>query len=113
VTEGFLGTPHLKKPEKAEAQRIIKDLEKMYLQFFDAARAVHEGVRIVLTTPSIQSTSGAVGMTEGWKSEIERKGFEQIKISESWKCPEYKTGELIYSRPDQVVQREILIFEKV
>ena len=64
--------------------------------------ALKPGIRVVITVPAIQTTSGLKKLNREVISNIENRGFSLIN-----------TDPLIDSRPDQIVNREILIFERI
>lgn len=100
ITEPYLG-PALKGNEsQAQIDKIIKDLEKLYLSAFGQfAKVLAPGGKVVMVFPiyNLRKTQAKLDIL----SQIEKFGF--VKLNKE---------ELVYFREKQFVWREILIFEK-
>lgn len=115
VTESTLGPVYKKTPTSGEITENYRNLENIYLKFFASVKPLlKSGSRLVITIPA-------------YKIVLDKYIFAPFvdkleKIGYSIKCPlneEFsskgmsttKRNSIIYSRPDQIVAREIIIFE--
>lgn len=100
ITEGYLGKPHLKLPDKIEREKIFRELANLHLNWL---AAVHK-----ITPNSCPVVMCITAFKIG-------KSFEFLpRFPELAKTAGYKTtSSFIYDRPDQIVAREIVILEKI
>lgn len=102
VTEGYLGPPQHTPPPPPIQQRIFGDIHMIYQKFFqNAAKVMKSGSRICITFPFFEPRR-PVGYP--FSSEYESYGFRRIKLSDK---------PLLYSRADQIVGREIVLYERI
>lgn len=111
VTEPYLGPPLRGRETENEIKSIIKELSELYLKFFIQAKFVlkSEG-KIVIIFPVfiLQNKKLFLPILE----QIEKIGFKiKSPLPSEWGFKISDRNSLIYFRPDQRVQREILIFK--
>lgn len=116
VTEPTLGPVYKKVPETAEIQHNFRNLEKLYLRFFQNGKNVlKKKSRLVLAFPAYKINENKYIFVP-FVDKLEKIGYSVM-------CPLDKrfiiegirtTGRnsIIYDRPDQIVAREVVIFEK-
>lgn len=116
VTETTLGPVYAKVPNKQTMNQNFREIEKLYLRFFQNARIILKNKgRIVFTVPAYQIKPMKFVLAP-FIDNIEKIGYSMVSLwdkklfTESSRLTERST--IIYSRPDQVVAREIIIFEK-
>jgi len=115
VTEPYLGPPLKKILFGRDAEAISKELSQLYLQFFQNMKK-HFGLvkRIGMVFPIFKTRDGLryVEILD----EIKQLGYvpKQVLAKDSIKKdPEIsKRGGFLYSRPDQLLLRELFVFEK-
>lgn len=107
ITEPFLGSSNLKhfSPERVEEE--IRTLEKLYFSaFLEFKKILKSDGKIVIIFPVFKS--GGKEHFLNILPQILRLGFS-IKDLQSEVTPR---GSIIYSRPNQLVNREIFVYEK-
>ncbi len=109
ASESDLGMPHSQQIRPDMLQKIISDLDQLYIRFFTSLKTVGRKVPVVIALPFFRSSSGpSLDMGKTIQS-IERLGFKRTPM-----LPEILKGEdrfcLKYSRPDQAVGRAIYRF---
>ncbi len=116
VTEPFLGPPLTVNVKVDKILTIIKELETLYLASFRAFRQLlkPDGTAVVVF-PLVKTSSSIY--TLNILEELDRSGFMRInpvpdQISLFTKVGPTARGSLIYYRTDQVVQREVFIFQR-
>lgn len=99
VTEPYLG-PALKGGEsKKEIEKIIKELEELYLSAFEEfTKVLKSGGKVVIIFPWFKKYNLSIEIL----SAIKKLGFSQLNKEE-----------LVYSRPDQKVWRKVFVFKKL
>ncbi|MBN1779176.1 MAG: hypothetical protein JW816_03085 [Candidatus Buchananbacteria bacterium] len=98
VTEPFLGPPLKGSEGLNEIKKIIQDLEKLYLEAFEQFKKVlNQGGKVVIVFPYFKKFD----LTLQILPNIKKMGFNPIN-----------SQQLFYSRPDQKVWRQILVFVK-
>ena len=109
VTEPLLGPPLSRQPTEQEAERIMDKLTSLYLKFFENLKKIAPvGTRVVFIFPYIKRTK------QIWPSftfkeldkKIERLGFKSLKFPGA-----AHNTRLTYDRENQLVGREIRLFE--
>ncbi len=117
VTEGYLGPMYGKFPTPEEIKKNFKDLEELYkASFQDFSKFLPKGGRVVICLPSYKHFKGYTSFpTLDFITELGYNVVDLIPsiLAESMpflKLTDRKTA--IYDRKDQIVAREIVIFEK-
>ncbi len=119
VTEGTLGPIYGQYPKPEEIQANFKDLEKLYKKSFtEFSKFLPSKARIVMCVPAYRKNRDAYEMFPSLDF-AQDLGYNLVDIispgvakkMKFLKLTERKTS--IYDRKDQVVAREIAIFEKV
>lgn len=113
VSEGYLGTPHMSKPKAEVAKHTIKELMDIYSKMFETMSALKDGTRVVITFPVINTQVGTVTMSDKHLAILERYGFEKVDIVADIYAENFKPRSMVYGRDDQIVHREIHVFERV
>ncbi len=117
VTEGYLGPMYTKFPTPQEIEKNFKDLEELYTASFqDWLKFLPSKARVVLCLPSYKSSRGYTGFPT--LDFITKLGYNTVDLMPSiladsmpfLRITDRKTA--IYDRKDQIVAREIVIFEK-
>ncbi|MDF1498274.1 MAG: DNA methyltransferase [Patescibacteria group bacterium] len=114
VTESTLGPVYTKIPQKSEIKNNFNQLEKIYLRFFQTAKLVlRKKTRIVVTIPAYkikQQYSFAPFIDK-----LEKIGYSivcPLKREHITKFTKVTSrNSIVYDRPNQVVAREVMIFE--
>lgn len=103
ITEPYLGPPLKGKETREKIQEIIAEISKIYLVAFKEFKKVlkNKGLAVVVF-PIFKYNDELLKLNI--KNEIKKLGFKEKIILENKK--------LIYSRPDQKVMREIVVWEK-
>jgi tRNA G10 N-methylase Trm11 len=108
--ESDLGMPHSQQIRPDMLQKIISDLDQLYIRVFGNLKIIGRKVPVVIALPFFRSSGGSsLDMGKTIQS-IERLGFKRTPM-----LPEMVKGEdrfcLKYSRPDQAVGRAIYRFQ--
>jgi len=118
VTECTLGPMYGKFPKPDEIQKNFQDLTKLYQKSFqDFAKFLPSGARVVMCIPAYRRGRDNYEMlpTLDWAKELGYNLLELIpkKIANQMKFLKLtERNTAIYDRKDQIVAREIVIFEK-
>ena len=109
AAEADLGMPHSQQIRPDILNKIMSDLDQLYLRFFENLKAMGRKVPVVIALPFFRSANApSLDMGRTIQS-IERLGFKRTPL-----LPEMLRGEdrfcLKYSRPDQAVGRAIYRF---
>lgn len=119
VTEGTLGPIYGKYPKPEEIQKNFKDLGKLYTESFtDFAKFLAKGARIIMCVPAYRKTRDQYEMFPSLDF-AGPLGYNLVDIISPVVVKKLKFLKLtarntaIYDRKDQIVAREIIIFEKI
>lgn len=117
VSEGTLGPAYFKVPEKSEIDKNFKNLKKIVLSAFNQFKTLlAPGQRVVFALPAYKKIDGYIPFPSVDK--ILELGYSILAPVDPEIHKKYKflklTGRnsIIYDRKDQIVVREIIIFEK-
>ncbi|NOQ68029.1 methyltransferase domain-containing protein [Patescibacteria group bacterium] len=115
VTESSLGPVYTKIPQKIEIKQNFINLEKMYLRFFQVSKLVlRKKARIVVTLPAYKIKQGQYVFAP-FVDKLEKMGYSIICPMDTKFITKYtkitSRNSIIYDRPDQIVAREVMIFE--
>ena len=99
VTEPYLGPFLKKKPSKEEAEKIVKDLEKIYSGFFKEARKVLKG-KMVIVFPRFLIENKEIKISQ---DVFKKAGFNIFSVSEEIRIP------IKYDVEGGKLQREIYV----
>lgn len=103
VSEGYLGPPLDKAPDENRQQEIFQLLDGINSSFFaEISKVMSPGKRLVMTLPYFRIRNEQVLYPEEMVQKYEGFGFQMINTRK----------ELLYERKQQVVGREVLVFEK-
>lgn len=116
VTETTLGPIYSKAPNDQEISQNFREIQKIYLRFFQNSKIIlrNKG-RIVFTVPAYQIKPDKY-IIAPFIDNIEKIGYSIESLADkklfegSTRITERST--IIYSRPDQIVAREIIVFQK-
>ncbi len=117
VTEGYLGPMYTKFPTPPEIEKNFNDLEELYTASFqDWLKFLSKGDKVVICFPSYKHNKGYTGFPN--LDFITKLGYNTVDLIPSilaesmpfLRLTDRKTA--IYDRKDQIVAREIVIFEK-
>lgn len=115
VTEPTLGPAYKKVPEMAEIQYNFRNLEKLYLGFFQNSKNVlRKKARLVIAFPAYKINENKYVFVP-FVDKLKKMGYSVIYplnnkfITKSIKPTERNS--IIYDRLDQIVAREMIIFE--
>jgi len=115
VTEPYLGPPQRRVPLVHNAQKIAKELEKLYLGFFNNLHNNFSKIkRVGIVFPVIKTNEGLLYLNILDKIKdigYIRHEFMPIEQAKKEASASHRGG-LLYSRPEQFVLREIFVFEK-
>ncbi len=118
VTEGYLGPMYTKFPEKSEIEKNFRDLEELYIASFqDWIKFLPSKSKVVICLPAYKHKTGYESFPN--LDFITKLGYNTVDLMPSilaesmpfLHLTDRKTA--IYDRKDQIVAREIVIFEKV
>lgn len=115
VTEPTLGPVYKKVPEMAEIQYNFRNLEKLYLRFFQNGKNVlRKKARLVLAFPAYKINENKYVFIS-FIDKLEKIGYSVIgSLDKAFIIEGIKTtgrSSIIYDRPDQIVAREVVVFE--
>lgn len=118
VTEGTLGPIYTQYPDSKEIAKNFSNLEALYAKSFaEFAKFLPKGGRVILCIPAYKKTRDAYDRLPSLDF-ITALGYNLIDIISPALVKKFKflkltdRGTAIYDRKDQVVAREIVIFEK-
>ncbi len=118
VTEGYLGPMYSEFPSPAEIKKNFKDLMELYTAAFqDYSKFLSKGSKVVMCLPAYKKGIEYVQMPD--LDFATKNGYNLIDLIPSnlaSSLPFLKLtdrGTAIYDRKDQIVAREIIIFEKI
>ncbi len=115
ITEPFLGPPLNQSTPIINILAIIQELESLYMDAFRTfSKILRPNGKIVIVFPLITTTHGFFCLRI--LEQLSSIGFNRVNpipdnISLFAKIGPTARGSLVYSRPDQMVQREIFIFQ--
>jgi tRNA G10 N-methylase Trm11 len=115
VTESTLGPVYKKIPNTTEIKNNYAEIKKLYIRFLQSAKtAVKNKGRIVATLPAYQLKPKEYVFGD-FVDSLEKLGYSVVcpldKKFESSDIRITKRNTIIYSRPEQIVAREIIIFQ--
>src|SRR5690606_13946777 len=103
VTEGYLGPALLRFPNTEEQKKIFESLHSINYKFFsEVSRIIRSGKRVVFCFPFFRSRKEKVFYPSHFINEYAAGGLKILTPLRS----------LLYERENQVVGREIVIFQK-
>ena len=106
VGETYLGQPFSAPPSAAKLTEVRGNCNHIISSFLrNLANQIAPGTPVVIAVPAWRSTSGELTHLPLTTS-IERYGFERIPLTT------VQSDRLLYSRPDQVVGRELLLMRR-
>lgn len=116
VTEGTLGPTYHKLPDPAQVRDNYLVLRKLYSRFLESARSpLKNGARLVVTLPAYQIRPGEFVLAE-FVDSLQKLGYDVVcpleKAFQTTNIKITKRNSILYARPDQIVAREIVIFQK-
>ena len=118
VTEGYLGPMYSEFPSPAEIKKNFKDLMELYTAAFqDYSKFLSKGSKVVMCLPAYKKGIEYVQMPD--LDFATKNGYNLIDLIPSnlaSSLPFLKLtdrGTAIYDRKDQIVAREVIIFEKI
>lgn len=116
VTEGYLGPMYSEFPSPAEIKANFSELSKLYLEAFqDYSKFLSKGAKVVMCLPAYKRGSEYIQLES--LDFAKKNGYNLIDLIPSnlaSSMPFLKLtdrGTAIYDRKDQIVAREIIIFE--
>lgn len=118
VTEGYLGPMYTKFPTQSDIDKNFKELEELYTASFqDFLKFLSSGDKVVICLPAYKNRDQYTMFPS--LDFITKLGYNNVDLIPSilsddmpfLKLTERKTA--IYDRKDQIVAREIVIFEKI
>ncbi|MDD4995156.1 MAG: DNA methyltransferase [Patescibacteria group bacterium] len=114
VTEPYLGPPLRRSVRENDARKIKNELEKLYAKMFSVfAKILKKSGRAVIVAPVFMLKTN-IFINILW--EIKKSGFEIVNpiVENGQIFPEQTIRHtILYSRPGQIVGREILILKKI
>lgn len=115
VTESTLGPVYKKTPSNQEIKGNYATLNKLYTRFLQNVRPLlRPGSRIVVTLPAYQLKPKEYVFGEFIDS-FENLGYSRVcPLDKQFESPDIRItrrGTIIYSRPEQIVAREIVILK--
>jgi hypothetical protein len=103
VSEGYLGPPHLRFPSPEEQKKIFDLLHAINRKFLsEVSRIIKKGQRIVFCIPFFRTAREKIFYPQNLLDEYAAGELKILSPSRS----------LLYERENQVVGREIMVFEK-
>lgn len=102
--EGYLGPPQGRQLSRIQLRPIEASLEKLYLDFFKALKAMDFKGPVVIAMPFFRTSEGREVFLDGAIRDIEKLGFKRTPL-----LPHSLF--LKYASPDQVVGRAIYRFQ--
>lgn len=118
VTEGTLGPVYSKYPTSKEIEKNFKDLEALYCEAFkEFSKFLSSGDRVVICFPAYKKNQGEYEAFPSIDSLVSL-GYNTVDLIPHNLAEKFSflrltaRGTTIYDRKDQIVAREIIIFEK-
>lgn len=117
VTEGYLGPMYSEFPKPEEIKKNFKDLTELYTGAFqDFAKFLPKGGKVVMCLPAYKKGAQYIQLENlDFIKKIGYNLIDLIPLDLAANLPFLKLtdrGTAIYDRKDQIVAREIVIFEK-
>jgi tRNA G10 N-methylase Trm11 len=117
VTEGYLGPMYGQFPKQSDIEKNFAELQELYTASFqEFLKIIPSGARVIICIPAYKKSGGYVdfpsldfitdlgyNLTNAISPNLAAK-FSFLKLTQR--------GTVIYDRKDQIVAREIVIFEK-
>ena len=115
VTESTLGPIYKKVPSKIEMRHNYNHMAKMYLSFFQVAKSIlRKKRRLVITIPAYRTKDGEF-ITAPFIDRLKEIGYSVVSpLNKEFIMEDIKTTDrnsIIYSRQNQIVVREVFVFE--
>lgn len=115
ITESTLGPIYKKVPSKVEIKHNYNRLAKMYISFFQIAKSIlRKKRRLVITIPAYKMKDGEF-ITAPFIDRLEKIGYSVVSpLNKEFTAENIKTTDrnsIIYSRQNQIVAREVFVFE--
>jgi len=110
ATEGYLGPPQAMARRAEQLNPIIRELERLYLDFFKAIKAIGFKGPIVIALPFFKCAGNHIADLSDAVLKIQKMGYILRSLVPFEKGDRYK---LSYSRNDQIVGRMIYLFELI
>lgn len=114
ITEPYLGSPNLRYFDNQKIKKELNDLEKLYLNaFFEFKKILRENGVVVIIFPVLKINNQPFfleilkrikNMDFNIKNFLKDKAFQNLQLDIT------NRGSIIYSRPDQIINRELFIF---
>ncbi len=118
VTEGTLGPIYNKYPKPADILKNFSDLSDLYTKSFgEFAKFLPQGGKVVMCVPAYKKDRNSYEMLPSLDF-ISSLGYNLVDIISPTLAKKFKflrltdRGTAIYDRKDQIVAREIVVFEK-
>ncbi len=118
VTECTLGPIYFEYPSPSSIQKNFKDLTDLYTKSLtEFSKFLQKGAKIVMCIPAYRKNKGVYEMLPSLDF-AKGLGYNSVSLISSQAAKKHKflrlteRGSAIYDRKDQVVAREIVIFEK-
>jgi tRNA G10 N-methylase Trm11 len=115
VTESTLGPVYKKVPSKEEIKHNYNRLAKIYMGFFQIAKSVlRKKGRLVVTIPAYKMKDGKF-VTAPFIDRLEKIGYSVVSpLNKEFMAEDIKITDrnsIIYYRQNQIVAREVMVFE--
>jgi tRNA G10 N-methylase Trm11 len=115
VTESTLGPVYKKVPDKIEIKHNYNHLAKMYTSFFQIAKLIlRKKGKLIITIPAYKMKDGKF-ITALFIDRLEKIGYSIVSpLNNEFLTENIKTTDrnsIIYSRQNQIVAREVFVFE--
>ncbi|MEW6237094.1 MAG: hypothetical protein AB1656_17055 [Candidatus Omnitrophota bacterium] len=111
ATEPYLGPPQRKPLSPAKFEELASELVPLYIRALGEIRSVVKpGARVVFLSPQFQLADSPAPAPLRLLSEIKLLGYRILDPLHDFAPAEGRTT-LLYSRPDQFVQREIFVLQ--
>jgi tRNA G10 N-methylase Trm11 len=115
VTESILGPVYKKIPQKIEIKQNYNKLEKIYSRFFQASkRILRKKSRLVVTIPAYKIKRNQYAFAP-FVDRMKKIGYSIVcPLDRKFIVENIKTTDrnsIVYDRPDQIVAREVFVFE--
>ena len=115
VTESTLGPVYKKVPSKIEIRHNYNHLAKIYTSFFQIAKSIlRKKGRLIITIPAYKMKDGKF-ITASFIDRLEKIGYSVVSpLNKELLTEDIKTtnrNSIIYFRQNQIVTREVFVFE--